>query len=1207
MKKAKLSIAALLLLAMVWTMLPVTALAADTANGMAPVVIGEIDGTGKGASANKEATVPTEPQKGATPNAQGQNEANIPMVRSMMPLKEVEKDLDYTGYLPHELRAFPVSQLVQDLGMTETPAVYARYYYRDTETDEWVSKNDNFEKLDANGTINLYEFGNEDSMYVEVIGGTADQLDLNNTRYIATVKVTPEIELFDVALYTLNRQKSQTAAVYGNCEVNETTGYHAWGMSLRTNLDDPMWEYLETDGRYYIALSLNEAFGNDVTVKAVSSTGEDVTGSLFNQMDMTAAGGLLQDRNSDTRDIKFTLQRNGSAETTEISCTYNLRPAYMSLSSQQIYADQENRTYRRNVVYRSSYDYSSYETRTYMLDEGYAANQTYYAGFSMYNPLANGTTNYGIDYVKKAVVGYYTNEAAIPAGVVDIKAQLFSDASETGGYGANYSNGVVFTVIDTDGRVHHFAIKVIPFEESQNDYLSSDTYLRVDGARHGTKDSDDYAPYYDEYYISRDDDDYYINGYQTVFLMNRTYNSGTRAYTYSPVTEQQIRPTFSASSRVSIFASIDGGAAAKQVSGESLVPFTSGKAIQYSASAEDGTNLANYWVTFLTQQSGGPKLFVNAANDPSHYVTEGNTSLPQREIYLNDAHDNKHDVLFANVGDAAMTGLYVKLEDAENVALDSYWTVGKTTTLSAFTTTDEKDPDGNSVYYGDLANVAKVRLVPQTDAGGNVSFGAVSGTLVIGYTGGGTEPVEEVRIKLTGMAGTPKITTTSVMDGVKYVPYSSVIQTNNIYGTDKMAFSVTKGALPDGLSLKPNGEIYGIPTKAGSFTFTITAIYDNNEDVKCERTYTITIKDNTDDNVLATNNDAQGYPLLDKAPNVDIQNFPADGVLFRSEGVFSEFIAFYLDGKKLVDGQDYDASEGSTRIVIQAQTFKNAGNGTHTISAEFRTEGATDGDMHRTSQNVTVTGAGDGNGNGNGSAGGSNGSISGSGNSGAGSSGSNGSISGNSVGNPGGLDAGNSNATISVLNAAAQKIANGDMSYVTEVRTGAVKSALDKGNGIVVSIEQKIISASSVPSGDKTLLNEALGSGGSAGVYMSIAVVIKDATTDEVLGYLSQLPGEVQFTLNVPQSMLSAQKDGKYIYALRIHDGKAEFIDTAIRNGKASFSSDKFSTYALVVVDKKVQGVKTGDPGVMLYIASAAAAAAAGAGLVVAKKRKKED
>ena len=57
------------------------------------------------------------------------------------------------------------------------------------------------------------------------------------------------------------------------------------------------------------------------------------------------------------------------------------------------------------------------------------------------------------------------------------------------------------------------------------------------------------------------------------------------------------------------------------------------------------------------------------------------------------------------------------------------------------------------------------------------------------------------------------------------------IQTNSLHGG--MAFSTADGALPDGLMLKSNGQIYGIPTKTGEFEFTVKALYNKNEKAAC--------------------------------------------------------------------------------------------------------------------------------------------------------------------------------------------------------------------------------------------------------------------------------------------------------------------------------------------------------------------------------------
>ena len=629
----------------------------------------------------------------------------------------------------------------------------------------------------------------------------------------------------------------------------------------------------------------------------------------------------------------------------------------------------------------------------------------------------------------------------------------------------------------------------------------------------------------------------------------------------------KIVPIFDVGNGVQIFAGANGASATKQISEKTEIDFTSGKAVQYSAAAENGKNLKNYWVTFLTQQEG-PKLFVNAANDESHYATVDGQKMPQREVFLNEEYGYHHDVFFANIGDQNIEGLYVKLENAQNVKLDDYWTVGDTTTLSAFTTTESRDPDGYYVYNGDLANFAKVRLVPEND-----ELGIISGTLVIGYTGSSTIPVEEVRIDLTGIAGDPKITTSSVVDGVKFVPYSSVIQTNSLHGG--MAFSVTEGVLPDGLTLKPNGEIYGIPTKPGEYEFTVKAVYNKNEKAACEQTYVLTIQDNTDENVLAVNEGEQGYKLLDAVDkNLSIADIPAAGVLFRSEGTFGDFVAFFLDGKKLVKGTDYDADEGSTRITIHAQTFKNAGNGTHTIAAEFRTGGQADGEMKKTAQNVTVTGSSN---SGGGGSGGSSYAYS---------------------------NVTTGATTLDVVTAEAKRIANGNMDYVTEIRAGAIKEALAQGHGITVGVEQRIISRGEVPADDLTLIDKRLGNIGSANMFLEILVAVRDGTTGELLGYVTQTSSNLQFTIDIPQYMLDAQRQGKYIYVMRVHDGKVEFLNTSIKNGRATFSANKFSTYSLVLMDNAVSGVQTGDAGIMTYTISAAVALA-GVGVLTMKRRKR--
>ena len=1133
MRKAKKVIVSLLILTMILSMLPVTALATH--------------------SVDEDVTTVTE-------------QVSQPALRSMMPLKEERVSINLEGLLRSELESYATSNLVtkinekitneaHKINLNENEAVWAKWSYQDADGN-YVNKNDDFVKLGE--TVDLADYYNYNrDVRAELIVGKIDQLNLNNFRYIVEIQTTALSDMFTV---TLANKARETMDVFETYIYQTTSG----DRRMQVNVDKADWK---GDEENYISLALDESFaGVDAKVyegyyesEAALSAAKDLTSVIWGT-DPTSSGYCGDLSYEGNAKITVVLKRSGTtvAVLPMILCAYETEA--FSLWVNSLYAvssEDNNRTYV-NDYSRSNYSLG-YESVEVQLRNGYPANGNYYLSLNMHNYRDN---TYGVSNVKKAVVGDFDAENKIPSNAVDIKDQLFSAAYYNGGYAADYSGGVTFTVVDVDGGIHRIRITTKEGAEGipEPTTATEDTYFRIYGA--GAKG--EYLNRYACYAMPYDADSYYYNGYQTLFMLNTEYNDGNRVCT--PVSAQKIVPIFDVGNGVQIFAGANGASATKQISEETEIDFTSGKAVQYSAAAENGKNLKNYWVTFLTQQEG-PKLFVNAVNDESHYATVDGQKMPQREVFLNEEYGYHHDVFFANIGDQSIEGLYVKLENAQNVKLDDYWTVGDTTTLSAFTTTERRDPDGNYVHNGDLANFAKVRLVPEND-----ELGVISGTLVIGYTGDGTTSGEEVRINLAGIAGDPMITTTSVVDGVKFVPYSSVIQTNSLHGG--MAFSVTEGALPEGLTLKPNGEIYGIPTKPGEYEFTVKAVYNKNEKAACEQTYVLTIQDNTDENVLAVNEGEQGYKLLDAVDkNLSIADIPAAGVLFRSEGTFGDFVAFFLDGKKLVKGTDYDADEGSTRITIRAQTFKNAGNGTHTIAAEFRAGGQADGEMKKTAQNVTVTGSS---------------------NSGGGSSGGNYESSNVTTGA----------TTLDVVTAEAKRIANGNMNYVTEIRVGAIKEALAQGHGITVGLEQRIISRGEVPTEDLTLIDKRLGNIGSANMFLEILVAVRDGTTGEFLGYVTQTSSKMQFTIDIPQYMLDAQKQGKYIYVMRVHDGKVEFLNTSIKNGRATFSANKFSTYSLVLMDNAVSGVQTGDAGIMMY-AVAAVAALVGVGVFMLRRRKR--
>ena len=591
-----------------------------------------------------------------------------------------------------------------------------------------------------------------------------------------------------------------------------------------------------------------------------------------------------------------------------------------------------------------------------------------YANYYYYTE--DGVEHLANSKVKSAYIGNYKTEtAAKQKKAEDIKTKLFDDKNYPVDFSKWTDMGTLYmqdgtavkgkklevTVFDENDIPYHglytfvIAPEIVPQDASTQ---STDTYFNASfpykkagsnwyaDANVGTKDS------------------YFLNGYQTIFILDGK----------NPVTETTIYPTFSTGKNARIYVGTDvakeSATTPRQTSGQSPIVFESGKAIQYSAASESGTHLKNYWVTYVTQYQGGAKLFVNATNVADHYNKEKN--IPQREVLLGES-EPYHDILIANIGDDTLTGIKVELSaDTKGVKLDPYWTIVENgvNELGAFTTTSSS-----------MKNIAKIRLVPESE-----DFnGEISGTLTI--RADGQTPVQ---IDLTGTVGTPEIVTTELIDGVQYVPYSCVIQTTNMYNDDAVKFRLYSGKLPEGLELLENGEIYGIPMEFGEdFEFTVQMEATVKTKFGTTRTYTLTqkytlvVKDNTDDNVEAVNVDPQGYELLKEGPhnvtiyyngfNADqtprVDRMEIDSELFWSKGELGDFVEFYIDGKSLARGADYQAVSGSTIITVLAQTFSHIGmtdNKTpHTLAAEFRLGGTGTGagvkELKRSARNVYVT------------------------------------------------------------------------------------------------------------------------------------------------------------------------------------------------------------------------------------------------------------
>ena len=472
----------------------------------------------------------------------------------------------------------------------------------------------------------------------------------------------------------------------------------------------------------------------------------------------------------------------------------------------------------------------------------------------------------------------------------DVTEKILSER----GYSANYAFGVHIHIYDKAGKL--LSHRKVITEAYQSPAASADTWFQMQSALKETNGAPGSA--YNGYAMPYTSDAYYSNGYQTIFIMDQKPNEETGELEYVPVElGSAFYPKFWSADDATIYALHNEGGD-QQISEQNRYVFgedsdgdgqpdSCEKLISYSAAAANKTHLRNYWITFLTQQSGGASLFINTANDESHWKG----GVPQREVFIKDA-GGSHDIFFANIGDERLTDLQVTLSNEDAVKLDNYWKLypfpknsdGTPTAnpgtryLNAYTTVDHNkdgvEGSGENIAYGGLPNVAKIRIFatdPKTardiDTDLTISGKSENGAII------------SKTIHLTGRVGNVRIDSPlsdTLRPAVKYVPYANLIHTTNIYGGQTVSFEksfsvpqgVTDGAsetyngttyrhyyrLPNGMEIRPNGEIYGAPLESGLFTFTVTASFSYGGTVSSDsRTYTLEVKENTDYNVWMEN------------------------------------------------------------------------------------------------------------------------------------------------------------------------------------------------------------------------------------------------------------------------------------------------------------------------------------------------------------------
>lgn len=823
--------------------------------------------------------------------------------------KEVKyANLDLSNkYLPSQLTKVQVSAVLSGIGHAENSS----------DRVAWVRgySIDDFQILDQSGTMDLSaRYG---SVHIDLLVGSALQLDKgNNTLYQVNVTV-PKAEMFqwDVLAGTESVKNSSyyNENSYGDIK---TDGYYEVGLKPAAGSAESLKLKMDFSDQYEANGKTASVYQGLYETEEALANAQEITGQIWG----TGAG--IDVKSEDQVELTVVLENSDGNVAGILTQTVVLRVNSMELYPAGIYTAQEPYTGVNDPINKSSFWEDGREVFLLPVETGYAAEGTYALMLGYYD----GQDNYQgtCDHIQKAVQGLYSTLDQA-ANQPDLKEKLFIGSSQYGKFTADFSKGVNFTVFDIYGGVHQFCVRTTestsqptqptPDYREEKSPLSADTYFQANGI----------ADSNNNYYVMNyDNDSYYSNGYQTIFTTDDVDLSKIKLMFSTPSGYDYQNGQEIPSAK--IYAGKIGSTGIQQENGETENDFSNGP-VQYVATAQNGKGLKNYWVTVVKKESSANsgKLFVNGING-----SQG----AKRTVFLTQAYGYHHDIFLANVGGGDLKNLKVELTDAQNVQLDEFWTIGgeRNNTLAPL-----------SIKNSDEASdgIAKVRLVPERNADGSVKTGAVSGKLTITADG-----QERVVIELTGVAFQPEITSGGLPDGVKYVPYGQLIMTNNEYDWLSVAIKQTSGKLPDGMSFRENGELYGVPQTTGEYSFGISAEYAVNEKYTQDYNYTgdligdtnnrahlyLNILDNTAENVEAQTDVQDGYALLDRVQDTTVYQ----SQVFRSKGEYGNFVEFWLDGVKLVEGQDYDSEEGSTKITIRAQTFQKAGSGSHTIAAEFR-------------------------------------------------------------------------------------------------------------------------------------------------------------------------------------------------------------------------------------------------------------------------------
>ncbi len=143
-------------------------------------------------------------------------------------------------------------------------------------------------------------------------------------------------------------------------------------------------------------------------------------------------------------------------------------------------------------------------------------------------------------------------------------------------------------------------------------------------------------------------------------------------------------------------------------------------------------------------------------------------------------------------------------------------------------------------------------------------------------------------------------------------------------------------------------------------------------------------------------------------------------------------------------------------------------------------------------------------------------------------------------------------------------ITNGkEVTSVSDETVENIKEAIDNGQVISTEVQVTPVKETEVNAQDKKVLEDYIDENVNIAQYLDINILVK--ADNQVIGEINQLNKEITFTVAIPEDLM---KEGRTFYVIRVHDGKAEKLETVENeDGTLTFKTDKFSTYALAYED----------------------------------------